>query len=93
MRWSLNTYQTCQDWELGKILKIAEDTGYHGVELLMDYKQKHGFEWDTPEDQWSRLKDEVVDKLPKFPFAGCRGSCRKCAPRQARYRDDGLHGL
>ena len=59
MRWSLNTYQTCQDWELGKILKIAEDTGYHGVELLMDYKQKHGFEWDTPEDQWSRLKDEV----------------------------------
>ena len=59
MRWSLNTYQTCQDWELGKILKIAEDTGYHGVELLMDYEQKHGFEWDTPEDQWSRLKDEV----------------------------------
>ena len=59
MRWSLNTYQTCQDWELSKILKIAEDTGYHGVELLMDYKQKHGFEWDTPQDQWSRLKDEV----------------------------------
>ena len=59
MRWSLNTYQTCQDWELSKILKIAEDTGYHGVELLMDYKQKHGFEWDTPEDQWERLKNEV----------------------------------
>ena len=59
MKWSLNTYQTCQDWELSKILKIAEDTGYHGVELLMDYKQKHGFEWDTPEDQWGRLKNEV----------------------------------
>ena len=48
MKWSLNTYQTCQDWELSKILQIAEDTGYHGVELLMDYQQKHGFEWDTP---------------------------------------------
>ena len=59
MKWSLNTYQTCQDWELNRILKIAEDTGYHGVELLMDYEQKHGFEWDTPEDQWGRLKDEV----------------------------------
>ena len=39
MKWSLNTYQTCQDWELSKILQIAEDTGYHGVELLMDYEQ------------------------------------------------------
>ena len=43
MKWSLNTYQTCQDWELGKILEVAENTGYHAVELLMDYKQKHGF--------------------------------------------------
>ena len=59
MKWSLNTYQTCQDWELSKILKIAEDTGYHGVELLMDYEQKHGFEWDTPEEQWGRLKEEI----------------------------------
>ena len=59
MKWSLNTYQTCQDWELSRILKIAADTGYHGVELLMDYEQKHGFEWDTPEDQWEPLKAEV----------------------------------
>lgn len=59
MKWSLNTYQTCQDWELSKILQIAEDTGYHAVELLMDYQQKHGFEWDTPEDRWGPLKDAV----------------------------------
>lgn len=59
MKWSLNTYQTCQDWELSRILKIAADTGYHAVELLMDYEQKHGFEWDTPEDQWEPLKAEV----------------------------------
>ena len=48
MKWSLNIYQTCQDWELKRILETAEAIGYHGVELLMDYKQKHGFEWDTP---------------------------------------------
>ena len=59
MKWSLNTYQTCQEWELKRILETAENTGYHGVELLMDYKQKHGFEWDTPKDQWEGLKSEV----------------------------------
>ena len=59
MKWSLNTYQTCQEWELKRILDTAENTGYHGVELLMDFKQKHGFEWDTPKDQWEGLKSEV----------------------------------
>lgn len=59
MKWSLNTYQTCQEWELKRILETAENTGYHGVELLMDYKQNHGFEWDTPKDRWEGLKSEV----------------------------------
>ena len=59
MKWSLNTYQTCQEWELGRILDTAEATGYHGVELLMDYKQKHGFEWDTPREAWDSLKAQV----------------------------------
>ena len=34
-------------------------TGYHGVELLMDYKQQHGFEWDTPRAAWDGLKAQV----------------------------------
>lgn len=59
MKWALNTYQTCQDWELKRILDVAEATGYHGVELLMDYKQKHGFEWDTPKNEWDGLKSQV----------------------------------
>ncbi|MCZ6678885.1 MAG: sugar phosphate isomerase/epimerase [Candidatus Poribacteria bacterium] len=44
---------------MSRILDVAETTGYHGVELLMDYQQKHGFEWDTPEDQWGALKAQV----------------------------------
>lgn len=60
MKWSLNTYQTAQDWDLEKTLTIAKATGYHGVEFLMDYKQLHGFEWDTPEEQWQGLKDQVA---------------------------------
>ena len=59
MKWALNTYQTCQDWELSEILEVAERTGYHGVELLMDYQQKHGLEWDTPENRWQLIKDQV----------------------------------
>ena len=59
MKWALNTYQTCQDWELSQILEVAERTGYHGVELLMDYQQKHGLEWDTPEDRWQPIKEQV----------------------------------
>ena len=59
MKWSLNTYQTCQEWELGRILETAAATGYDGVELLMDYKQKHGFEWDTPREAWDGLKAAV----------------------------------
>lgn len=61
MKWSLNTYQTAQDWELDKILTVAKATGYHGVEFLMDYKQLHCFEWDTPEEQWQGLKERVAE--------------------------------
>lgn len=61
MKWSLNTYQTAQDWDLEKTLTIAKATGYHGVELLMDFKQLHGFEWDTPEEQWQGLEDRVAE--------------------------------
>ncbi len=59
MKWALNTYQTCQEWELARILETAEATGYHGVELLMDYQQKHGFEWNTPKEEWAGLKTQV----------------------------------
>ena len=73
MKWSLNTYQTCQEWELKRILETAENTGYHGVELLMDYKQKHGFEWDTPKDQWEGLKSEVdASKVVIFSLTSCQ---------------------
>lgn len=61
MKWSLNTYQTAQDWTLAETLRISKATGYHGVEFLMDFKQKHGFEWDTPRENWKPLKDEVAD--------------------------------
>ena len=59
MKWALNTYQICQDWELNQILEMARLTGYHGVEFLMDTKQKHGFEWYTPRAEWEKIRSQV----------------------------------
>jgi sugar phosphate isomerase/epimerase len=47
MKWSLNTYQIGQDWELDYLIDIVKKTGYHGIEFLMDFNQKHGLEWNT----------------------------------------------
>ncbi len=59
MKWSLNTYQTGQDWRLDYMIDIVRKAGYHGIEFLMDYNQKHGLEWDTPRENW----DEVRNKM------------------------------
>lgn len=60
MKWALNTYQTAQDWSLNETLRIARTTGYDGVEFLMDFKQPHGFEWNTPRENWKPLKLQVA---------------------------------
>lgn len=47
MKWVLNTYQTCQDWEVSRIIEVCQATGYEGIEFLMDFKQRHGVEADA----------------------------------------------
>lgn len=37
----------CPDWELGQILKTAQDGGYDGIELRTEREHKHGVEIDT----------------------------------------------
>jgi hypothetical protein len=59
MRWVMNTYQVAQEWTLDEMLDMAKKTGFDGMEFLMDFEQKHGFEWDTPEEQWEPLKQRV----------------------------------
>lgn len=60
MKWSLNTYQTGQDWELDHMIEIVKKTGYHGIEFLMDFDQKHGLEWDTPREAWDGVKEKMA---------------------------------
>ncbi|MFC1713778.1 sugar phosphate isomerase/epimerase family protein [Candidatus Poribacteria bacterium] len=59
MKWSLNTYQTGQDWELDYMIDVVKKTGHHGIEFLMDYNQKHGLEWDTPREKWDEVKEKM----------------------------------
>lgn len=60
MKWSLNTYQTGQDWELDYMIDIVKKTGYHGIEFLMDFDQKHGLEWNTPREKWDEVKSKMA---------------------------------
>ena len=66
MKWSLNTYQTGQDWELDYTIDIVRKTGYHGIEFLMDYDQKHALEWDTPRENWDEYKDKMASAGLEF---------------------------
>jgi len=59
MKWSLNTYQTGQDWELDYMIDIVKKTAHHGIEFLMDFNQKHGLEWDTPREKWDEVKEKM----------------------------------
>ncbi|MFQ6039948.1 MAG: sugar phosphate isomerase/epimerase family protein [Candidatus Poribacteria bacterium] len=66
MKWSLNTYQTGQDWELGYLIDMVKKTGYHGIEFLMDYDQKHGLEWNAPCELWDKVKTKMDSASLEF---------------------------
>jgi len=66
MKWSLNTYQTGQDWELDYMIDIVKKTGYHGIEFLMDFNQKHGLEWNTPREKWDEVKVKMESACLEF---------------------------
>lgn len=59
MKWSLNTYRVCQDWELDRILEVAKAAGFQGIEFLMDYQQKHGIEWDASLEHRKMVKQKM----------------------------------
>src|SRR6266702_1276222 len=60
MKWSLNTYQTAQNWELDELIRQAKAAGFDGIEFLMDFGQKHGVEANAAA-AWLRTVKEKVD--------------------------------
>ena len=60
MKWSLNTYQTAQNWEIDELIRQAKAAGFDGIEFLMDYGQKHGVEANA-DAGWLRTVKEKMD--------------------------------
>src|SRR5687767_9727084 len=61
MKWVLNTYQTAQDWTVDEMIEMVRKTGYQGIEFLQDFKQKHGWEWDTEKAQVREIRRKMTD--------------------------------
>lgn len=57
MKGAPNAYQTAQD-------RSPSETFYEGVAFLMDFKQPHGFEWNTPRENWKPLKRQLARSIP-----------------------------
>ena len=72
MKWTLNTYEVAQKWEVDHLVEMCVKTGYPYVEMLMDFEQPHGLEWDTPRERFAEVKS-------KFDAAGLKfGSFTSC---------------
>ena len=72
MKWTLNTYEVGQQWNLTTLIEMCVKTGYPYIEFLQDFKQPHGLEWDTP-------KRKYLDTKKKLDAAGLRfGSLTSC---------------
>jgi len=73
MKWTLNTYQVGQEWELDHLIEMCAKTGYPYIEFLMDFKQPHGLEWDTPTERFAEVKKKLDAAGLKFgSFTSCQ---------------------
>jgi sugar phosphate isomerase/epimerase len=61
MKWVLNTYQTAQDWTVDEMIAIVSKTGYQGIEFLQDFKQTHGWEWDSDKAHVATIRQKMAD--------------------------------
>ena len=73
MKWTLNTYEVGQEWDLDHLIEMCAKTGYPYIEFLMDFKQPHGLEWDTPRERYAEVKGKLEAAGLKFgSFTSCQ---------------------
>ena len=73
MKWTLNTYEVGQKWELDHLIEMCVKTGYPYIEFLMDFQQPHGLEWDAPEARFAEVKTKIEAAGLKFgSFTSCQ---------------------
>lgn len=73
MKWTLNTYEVAQKWELDHLIEVCQKTGYPYIEFLMDFDQPHGLEWDTPAERFHEVKRKLDSAGLKY---GSLTSCQ-----------------
>ncbi len=56
MKWTLNTYEVAQHWDLDRVIAVCKEAGYPYIEFLMDFNQPHGLEWDTPRERFAEVR-------------------------------------
>jgi sugar phosphate isomerase/epimerase len=73
MKWTLNTYQVGQKWSTNTLIEMCVKTGYPFIEFLMDFKQPHGLEWDTPKSRFAATKKKLDAAGLQFgSFTSCQ---------------------
>jgi hypothetical protein len=87
MKWTLNTYEVAQKWELDHLIEMCAKTGYPYIEFLMDFKQPHGLEWDTPKERFAEVKGKLDAAGLKF---GSLTSCQTFHSAEAGERAESV---
>ncbi len=83
MKWTLNTYQVGQKWNLNTLIEMCVKTGYPYIEFLQDFKQPHGLEWDTPKRKYLEAKKKLDAARLQF---GSLTSCQTFHAAEASAR-------
>jgi sugar phosphate isomerase/epimerase len=87
MKWTLNTYEVAQKWELDHLIEMCGKTGYPYIEFLMDFEQPHGLEWDTPRERFAEVKRKLDAAGLKF---GSLTSCQTFHSAEAAERAESV---
>jgi len=73
MKWTLNTYEVGQQWEVDHLIEMCQKTGYPYIEFLMDFQQPHGLEWNAPRERFAEVKRKLDAAGLKFgSFTSCQ---------------------
>lgn len=85
MKLSLLTYNMARSWELPKVIEMARQGGFAGIEFRAEANHKHGVELDTTAEQRREIRDRIQDAYLEVSCIGL--SSRFDTPNEAKRRE------
>src|SRR5262245_20468140 len=70
MRLSLLTYNMARNWELPKIVEIAQQGGFAGIEFRAEAKHKHGVELEASAPTRREIRERIEDAYLEIACIG-----------------------